>query len=165
MLFYDTKPRDIEATWWQGTPLRKVPFPAWVRKPLAVASKLGYSNFLCTCLGTQSMTKLNQSSLKPRRHSIQTFTLRKNTYARIWGLKQWEAFARRGHILGTYGTSTRWVTWHIAFVEFICYDDACHLKKKFFQQIRYSLVKYSRQTNLVIVDNMHMQAHTDQWYK
>ena len=67
MLFYDTKPRDIEATWWQGTPLRKVPFPAWVRKPLAVASKLGYSNFLCTCLGTQSMTKLNQKLAKTQK--------------------------------------------------------------------------------------------------
>ena len=55
-----------------GTTPRKFTFPVQATKTLVVASELGYSNFVCTCLQTQSTMELNQKLTKsmPRRHSI-----------------------------------------------------------------------------------------------
>ena len=60
-----------------GDNMCKLTFPVRATKTLALASKQSYSNFVCTCLGTQSMMKLNQK-----------FTIRRHL---IWGVT---AFAK-----------------------------------------------------------------------
>ena len=52
-------------------------------------------------------------------------------------------------------------------LEYICYDDACHLKKYSINQCRCDLTlttRYLSQTNIV-VDKMHMAGHVDSWCK
>ena len=47
-----------------GTTLHKFAFPVWATKSLVVASKQGYSIFVCACLQTQLTTELNQKLIK-----------------------------------------------------------------------------------------------------
>ena len=62
---------------------------------------------------------------------------------------------------------TRSVIWHSSLIEFICYDDACHLKKFATNAVRSSLTKQTKQLASVqmVVDKMHMKGHTDPWCK
>ena len=76
--FVKTKPRGIKATCIiidnRGRTQHKLAFPVQVPKTLAVASKQGYSIFVCACSQTQSMTDLNQikSSLKHTEKMLNT---------------------------------------------------------------------------------------------
>ena len=60
----------------------------------------GYSDFMCTCLWTHSMTELNQtltkSMPKSRRHLPWGVYTREKYLCKISGLKREEVFARRG---------------------------------------------------------------------
>ena len=57
---------------------------------------------------------------------------------------------------------------HILYLlEYICYDDACHLKKYSMHHSRCDLTqttRYLSQMNIV-VDKMHMAGHVDSWCK
>lgn len=52
-------------------------------------------------------------------------------------------------------------------VEFICYDDACHLKRFARNPVRKDLTIQTKQLASVemSVDKMHMKGHTDPWCK
>ena len=51
-------------------------------------------------------------------------------------------------------------------IEFICYDDACHLKKFSQNPIRTVTPEAKVLANIeMVVDRMHMKGHTDQWGK
>ena len=55
----------------------------------------------------------------------------------------------------------------IKILEYICYDDGCHLKKYSKHPSRCDLTpttRYLSQTNIVI-DKMHMVGHVDSWCK
>ena len=60
----------------------KFAFLVQVTNTLAVASKRGYNNFVCTCIKTNSTTELNQKLQKARPEDAQNgvFTQGKNTY-------------------------------------------------------------------------------------
>lgn len=51
--------------------------------------------------------------------------------------------------------------------EFICYDDACHLRRFARNPIRANLTQQATQLASVemAVDKMHMKGHTDPWCK
>ena len=66
--------------------LRKLAFLVWAAKTLVVASELGYSNFVCTCLRTQLMTELNQKLTKSMYARYGAFTREKNK--KLW-VKEW----------------------------------------------------------------------------
>jgi len=53
----------------------------------------------------------------------------------------------------------------IIFIGFICYDDACHLKRFARNPVRADLTEQSKQLASVemVVDRMHMKAHIDPW--
>ena len=62
------------------------------------------------------------------------------------------------------------LTLHLVFVkiiEFIVYDDACHLKKFAKNQKRAGLNEQTKQlaTIEMVVDKMHMKGHIDKWCK
>jgi len=52
-------------------------------------------------------------------------------------------------------------------VEFIRYDDACHLRKYAENPVRAGLTAQTKQLASVqmVVDKMHMKGHTDHWCK
>ena len=52
--------------------MRKLAFPVQATKALAVARKKGDSNFVHTCLQTQSTTKLNQKLTKHSQKMLNT---------------------------------------------------------------------------------------------
>ena len=56
---------------------------------------------------------------------------------------------------------------HNIFTEFICYDDACHLKKFARNPVRAKLTSEAEKlaTTHMVVDKMHMKGHTDVWCK
>ena len=56
---------------------------------------------------------------------------------------------------------------HEFFIGFICYDDACHLKKFARHPARATLTEQSKQLASVemVVDRMHMKGHVDPWCK
>ena len=68
--------------------MAKFTFPVRAKKTLPVATKQGYSNFVCACLQAQSLTKLNQKLTKARREDARygEFTHRKKTYVKTWPL-------------------------------------------------------------------------------
>ena len=86
--------------WRQGTTPWKLVLQT--TKTLVVASKWGCSDFMCTCLHTNSTMKLNQKLSKsmPRKRSLWDIYMKDNTCARNWQLK-W-----RGCISGEYGKYT-----------------------------------------------------------
>lgn len=51
--------------------------------------------------------------------------------------------------------------------EYICYDDACHLKRFARNPVRKDLTLQTKQLASVemAVDKMHMKGHTDPWCK
>ena len=56
----------------------------------------------------------------------------------------------------------------LIIVEFICYDDACHLKRFANNPKRVDLTEQTKQLAgilKIIVDKMHMRGHTDSWCK
>ena len=60
------------------------------------------------------------------------------------------------------------VTQHYTYmIEFICYDDACHLKRFARNPVRKDLTIQTKQLASVemSVDKMHMKGHTDPWCK
>lgn len=52
-------------------------------------------------------------------------------------------------------------------IDYICYDDACHLRKFSRNPIRANLTNYTKKLASVemVVDKMHMRGHTDPWCK
>ena len=52
-------------------------------------------------------------------------------------------------------------------IEFICYDDACHLKRFAESKKRVGLTEQTKQLAAlnIVVDKMHMRGHTDKWCK
>ena len=55
----------------------------------------------------------------------------------------------------------------ILIAEYICYDDACHLKKHSINATRQHLTQQSEKLASVnmVVDKMHMAGHVDKWCK
>lgn len=53
------------------------------------------------------------------------------------------------------------------FIEFICYDDACHLRKYSRNPVRASLTQQAEAISHteMVVDKMHMRGHIDPWCK
>ena len=53
------------------------------------------------------------------------------------------------------------------FIEFICYDDGCHLRKYANNPKRTNLTPTTqRMSELeIVVDKMHMKGHIDKWCK
>ena len=53
----------------------------------------------------------------------------------------------------------------VIFIGFICYDNACHLKRFARNPARAYLTEQSKQLASVemVVDRMHMKAHIDPW--
>jgi hypothetical protein len=53
------------------------------------------------------------------------------------------------------------------FIEYICYDDACHLRRFARNPIRAHLTLQTKQLAEVgmVVDKMHMKGHIDPWCK
>ena len=56
---------------------------------------------------------------------------------------------------------------HLLVIEYICYDDACHLRKFATNPVRSDLTEQTKQLASVemVVDKMHMKGHTDPWCK
>ena len=55
----------------------------------------------------------------------------------------------------------------ISYLDFICYDDGCHLKKYAENACRKDateMTKLISELN-IMVDKMHMKGHTDPWCK
>ena len=52
-------------------------------------------------------------------------------------------------------------------LEYICYDDGCHLKKYASQKQRCELTSTTKllQSVNIVIDKMHMAGHTDTWCK
>ena len=52
-------------------------------------------------------------------------------------------------------------------LEYICYDDGCHLKRYADKQQRRDLTATSKLLHnmSIVVDKMHMTGHTDAWCK
>ena len=56
---------------------------------------------------------------------------------------------------------------HFIHLEFICYDDGCHLRRYARHTSRKDLTETTKHLAQVeiVVDKMHMYGHTDQWCK
>ena len=52
-------------------------------------------------------------------------------------------------------------------LEYLCYDDACHLRKYSLNLCRQDLTPTTKILShlLMAVDKMHMAGHVDSWYK
>ena len=51
------------------------------------------------------------------------------------------------------------------FVEFVCYDDGCHLRRYARNPCRSQITPFSVKLASVeiVIDKMHMAGHTDKW--
>ena len=60
-----------------------------------------------------------------------------------------------------------WTQMSCFCAEFICYDDACHLRRFSRNSIQVDLTEHTKQLASVemVVDKMHMKGHTDKWCK
>lgn len=53
----------------------------------------------------------------------------------------------------------------LLFVEYICYDDGCHLKKFAENPVRCNITATAQKiaSLKIMVDKMHILGHTDKW--